>query len=122
VTLKINKSPRTRTGNFFPLPEMPVTRICSCSTRMANSAPAARQRIEDGETYNVPRFASFLAAYGPTHSPISEAVLTCNCSQAHDESTMLSASTILSSRKFMAATTAQMRALVSEMPQWNNPA
>jgi len=34
---------------------------------------------------------------------------------------MLSASTILSSRKFMAATTAQMWALVSEIAQWNNP-
>jgi hypothetical protein len=34
---------------------------------------------------------------------------------------MLFASTILSSRKFMAATTAQTWAVVSEMPQWNNP-
>jgi hypothetical protein len=31
------------------------------------------------------------------------------------------ASTILSSRKFMAATTAQMWGVVSEMSQWNNP-
>jgi len=34
---------------------------------------------------------------------------------------MLFALTILSSRKFMAATTAQMWKVVSEMLQWNNP-
>lgn len=74
VTLKINKSPANENRAFlsrYPeMPGYPYLFVLDAHGKLLQ--PQRANVFQDGDTYNVPRFASFLAAYGPTHpSPVN---------------------------------------------------
>jgi hypothetical protein len=70
VTLKINKSPANENRAFlsrYPeMPGYPYLFVLGADGKLVR--PQRANEFQDGDTYNVPRFARFLAAYGPTHS------------------------------------------------------
>jgi hypothetical protein len=69
VTLKINKSPQNENRAFlshYPeMPGYPYLFVLDADGKLLY--PQRANVFEDGDTYNVPRFARFLAAHGPTH-------------------------------------------------------
>jgi len=69
VTLKINMSPQNENRAFlsrYPkIPGYPYLFVLDAHGKVLH--PQRANVFEDGDTYNVPRFASFLVAYGPTH-------------------------------------------------------
>jgi thiol:disulfide interchange protein len=69
VTLKINLSPQNENREFlsrYPkIPGFPYLFVLDAHGKVLH--PQRANVFEDGKTYNVPRFASFLSAYGPTH-------------------------------------------------------
>jgi thiol:disulfide interchange protein len=71
VTLKINMSPQNENRAFlsrYPkIPGYPYLFVLGTDGKLLH--PQRANEFEDGDTYNVPRFARFLAAYGP-HSPL----------------------------------------------------
>jgi thiol:disulfide interchange protein len=68
VTLKINMSPQNENRAFlsrYPkIPGYPYLFVLDAHGKILH--PQRANVFEDGDTYNVPRFASFLVAYGPT--------------------------------------------------------
>jgi thiol:disulfide interchange protein len=71
VTLKINKSPANENRAFlsrYPeMPGYPYLFVLDAHGKLLQ--PQRANVFQDGDTYNVPRFASFLAAYGPHSLP-----------------------------------------------------
>jgi len=69
VTLKINMSPANENRAFlsrYPkIPGYPYLFVLDAHGKLLH--PQRANEFEDGDTYNVPRFARFLAAHGPTH-------------------------------------------------------
>jgi thiol:disulfide interchange protein len=69
VTLKINKSPQNENREFlshYPeIPGYPYLFVLDADGKLLY--PQRANVFEDGDTYNVTRFARFLAAHGPTH-------------------------------------------------------
>lgn len=70
VTLKINMSPQNENQAFlsrYPkIPGYPYLFVLDAHGKLLQ--PQRANVFQDGDTYNVPRFARFLAAYGP-HTP-----------------------------------------------------
>jgi len=68
VTLKINMSPQNENRAFlsrYPkIPGYPYLFVLGADGKLLH--PQRANEFEDGKTYNVPRFARFLAGHGPT--------------------------------------------------------
>jgi thiol:disulfide interchange protein len=69
VTLKINMSPQNEDRAFFPrcpkIPGYPYLFVLGADGKLPH--PQRASESEDGDTYNVSRFARFLASHGLTH-------------------------------------------------------